>query len=306
MTTVRPPASLPGLAPELLAAIGAWDQAAWSLAALALAAQGDGPPELTAAARELLAAAGLGAGPGTPLPGLGTATPGQIASQAAAALHQASALAGGRGYDWGTQSDEALVAQGRVSAQRAATVARLMLPAMGDLAGRLAAPGARLLDVGTGAGALAVAFAQIFPQVHVLGIDILDRALGLARQAIAASDAGARVTVRKQDMADFADDAGFDLAWLPAPFIAEPALHAGLPRVVAALRPGGWLIVGHGKFGGTPTEDALTRLKTLAYGGTLINDAAACQLLHKAGLTSVRTVPTPPGAPAITIGQNPA
>jgi len=284
----------------------AWDQAAWSLAALALTAQGDGPPELTAAARELLAAAGLIAAPGTPLPGLGTATPGQIASQAAAALHQASALAGGRGYEWGTQSDEALVAQGRVSAQRAVTVARFMLPMMGDLAGRLAAPGARLLDVGTGTGALAVAFARVFPQVHVLGIDVLDRVLGLARQAIAVSEVGGRVTVRKQDVANFADDAGFDLAWLPAPFFAEPALHVGLPRIVAALRPGGWLIVGHGKFGGTPAEDALTRLKTLAYGGTPIDDAAACELLRRTGLTSVRTVPTPAGAPAITIGQNPA
>ena len=195
---------------------------------------------------------------------------------------------------------------GRVSAQRAVTVARFLVPVMGDLAGRLAAPGARLLDVGTGAGALAVAFAEVFPQVHVLGIDIFDRALGLARQVIAASDVGARVMVRKQDVADFADDGGFDLAWLPAPFIAGPALHAGLPRVVAALRPGGWLIVGHGKFGGTPAQDALTRLKTLAYGGTPIDDAAACQRLRNAGLASVRTVPTPAGAPAITIGQNPA
>ena len=64
--------------------------------------------------------------------------------------------------------------------------------------------------------------------------------------------------------------------------------------------------MGHGKFGGTPAEDALTRLKTLAYGGTPIDDAAARQLLHNAGLTSARTVPTPAGAPAITIGQNSA
>ena len=291
---------------DLQTAIAAWDQAAWSLAALALTARGDGPPELSAAARDLLAAAGLTAAPGTPLPGLGGAAPGQIASQAAAALHQASALAGGRGYEWGSQSEEALVAQGRVSAQRAVTVARFLLPVMGDLAGRLATPGARLLDVGTGTGALAVAFAQVFPQVQVLGIDISGRALGLARQAIAVSGAGARVTVREQDVADFADDAGFDLAWLPAPFLAGPALQAGLPRVVAALRLGGWLIVGHGKSGGTPAQDALTRLKTLAWGGTPLDDAAAGQLLRTAGLTSVRTVPTPADAPAVTIGQNPA
>ena len=291
---------------DLQAAIAAWDQAAWSLAALALTARGDGPTELTAAARDLLAAAGLPAGPETPLPGLGTAAPGQIASQAAAALHQASALAGGRGYEWGSQSEEALVAQGRVSAQRAVTVARFLLPVMGDLAGRLATPGARLLDVGTGTGALAVAFAQVFPEVQVLGIDISGRALGLARQAIAISGAGARMTVREQDVADFADDAGFDLAWLPAPFLAGPALQVGLPRVVAALRPGGWLIVGHGKSGGTPAQDALTRLKTLAWGGTPLDDPAACQLLRTAGLASVRTVPTPAGAPAVTIGQNQA
>ena len=71
----------------------------------------------------------------------------------------------------------------------------------------------------------------------MLRIDILDRALDLARQAIAASDVAVRVTVRKQDVADFADDAGFDVAWRPAPFIAQPALRSGLSRVAAALRP---------------------------------------------------------------------
>jgi predicted O-methyltransferase YrrM len=291
---------------DLQATIQAWDEAAWGLAALALAARGDGPPELTAAAGELLAATAVTGAAGGPLRGLGTATPGQIASQAAAGLHQASALASDRGYHWGAQSDDALLAQGNASAQAARAFAQFVLPAMGGLAGRLAAPGARMLDVGTGVGAAAVAFAQQFPQVHVLGIDILDRALDLARQTVAASDVAARVTVRKQDVADFADDAGFDVAWLPAPFIAGPALRSGLPRVAAALRPGGWLIAGHGKFGGTPFQDALTRLKTIAYGGTPLDDAAACQLLHNAGLTSVRPVATPPGAPAITIGQKPA
>jgi hypothetical protein len=86
----------------------------------------------------------------------------------------------------------------------------------------------------------------------------------------------------------------------------QPAVHSALPRVAAALRPGGWLVLGYGKVGGTPVQDALTRLKTLAYGGTPLDEAAACHLLRNAGLTSVRTMPTPPGAPAITIGQKPA
>ncbi|HEY2442879.1 MAG TPA: class I SAM-dependent methyltransferase [Streptosporangiaceae bacterium] len=306
MTAPRSPASIISSAPDLLAGIAAWDQAAWSLAALALVAAGDGPPEITAAAQQLLGASGITAAPGQPAPGTDTATAQQIANQATAPLHQAVALASGRVISWSDQSDQALLAQGRASALGARFFAQVVLPVMGDLGSRLAAPGARMLDAGTGVGALAVAFAQVFPQLHVLGIDVLDRPLDLARQNIAASDVAARVTVRKQDVAGFTDDTGFDLAYLPAPFVARPALQAGLPRVVAALRPGGWVFVAHGKFGATPAEDSLTRLKTLVYGGTPLDDAEAFSLLRSAGLTSVRLLPTPEGAPGITIGQKPA
>jgi predicted O-methyltransferase YrrM len=306
MTTLRSSASVLSAAPDLLAAIAAWDQAAWSLAALALVAAGDGPPEITAAAQHLLSVSGITAAPGQPVPGADTATAQQIANQATAPLHQAVAVASGRAISWSAQSDQALLAQGRASARGARAFAERVLPAMGDLGSRLAAPGARMLDAGTGVGALAVAFAQVFPQLHVLGIDVLDRPLDLARQNIAASDVAARVTVRKQDVADFSDDTGFDLAYLPAPFVPRPALEAGLLRVVAALRPGGWVFVVRGKFGGTPAEDSLTRLKTLVYGGTPLGEAEASNLLHNAGLTSVRPLPTPEGAPGITIGQKPA
>lgn len=302
MTTDRSQANAPSVAPDLLGAIAAWDQAAWSLAALALVAEGDGPPEMTGAAQHLLSVCGITAAPGRPVPGGDTTTAQQIASLAAAPLHQAAALASGRALSWSGQSDEALLAQGRASAYGARAFAELVLPAMGDLASRLVAPGARMLDTGTGVGALAIAFARVFPQLHVLGIDVLDRPLELARQNIAASDVAARVAVRKQDVAVFTDDTGFDLAFLPAPFISRPALRTGLPRIAAALRPGGWVFVVHGKFGGTPAEDALTRLKTLMYGGTPLDEAEASSMLRSAGLTSVRPVPTPWGAPGITIG----
>jgi len=269
-------------------------------------AAGNGPPDITAEARQLLSVCGITAAPGQLVPGGDTTTAKQIASQAAAPLHQAAALASGRVVSWTAQSDEALLAQGKASAIGARAFAERFLPAMGDLASRLAAPGARMLDAGTGVAALAIAFAQVFPQLHVLGIDVLDRPLELARQNIAASDVAARVTVRKQDVAGFADDTGFDLAYLPAPFVPRPALQAGLPRIAAALRPGGWVFVAHGKFGGTPAEDALTRLKTLVYGGTPLDEAEASGQLRGAGLTSVRPVPTPEGAPGITIGQKPA
>lgn len=302
MTTLRPPASAPSAAANLQAAIAAWDQAAWSLAALAYVAAGEGSADITTAAQQLLSACGITEAPGQLVPGV-DATGQQIASQAATPLHQAAALASGRAINWSDQSDQSLLAQGRASAYGARAFAQLVLPVMGDLGGRLATPGARMLDVGTGVGALAVAFAQVFPQLRVLGIDVRDRPLELARQNIAASDVSARVTVRKQDVADFADDTGFDLAYLPVPFVPRPALDAGLPRVAAALRPGGWVFLARGKFGGTPAENALTRLKTLVYGGTPADEAEASSLLRSAGLTSVQPVPTPEGAPGITIGQ---
>jgi predicted O-methyltransferase YrrM len=306
MTTLRSPADTPSAAPDLQAAIAAWDQAVWSLAALALVAAGDGPPDLTAAAQQLLSICGITAAPGQPLPGGEPATAQQIASQATGPLHQAAALASGHATRWSAQSDQVLLALGQASAYGARAFAQLLLPAMGDLASRLAAPGARMLDAGTGVAALAIAFAQVFPRLRVLGIDVLDRPLELARQNIAASDVAARVTVRKQDVAAFTDDTGFDLAFLPAPFVPRPAVQAGLPRIAAALRPGGWVFVARGKFDGTPAENALTKLKTLVYGGTPLDEAEASDLLRRAGLTSVRPVSTPEGAPDITIGRKPA
>jgi hypothetical protein len=129
------------------------------------AARDDGPPVLTAAAWDLLAATGLTAEPGGPLPEPGTSTPRRVASQASAALHQASSLARGCGYHWAAQSEEALLAHGHASARGARPFAQFMLPMMGDLADRVAAPGARMLDIGTGVGALAVDFAEVFPQL---------------------------------------------------------------------------------------------------------------------------------------------
>src|SRR5215470_3029153 len=304
MTMDRFPA-LSGVTPDLLATVSAWDQAAWCLAALAVVAGGDGPPDITEAAQQLLKCRGITTAPGQPVTGLDGSAARQIASQAAAPLHQASALASGRAISWSDQSDAALLAQGQASALGARAFAEFLLPEMGDLADRLAAPGARMLDAGTGVAAMAVAFAQVFPRLRVLGIDVLDRPLALARRNIAASDVTDRVMVRKQDVAGFADDAGFDLAYLPAPFIPPAAMNAGLPRVVAALRPGGWLFIARGKMGGIPAEDALTRLKTLVYGGTALDDPEASALLSGAGLTAVRTAPTPAGAPGITIGQKP-
>jgi len=177
-----------------------------------------------------------------------------------------------------------------------------VLPHYDELGVRLAAPGARMLDIGTGVAALAVGFAQVFPHLHVTGIDVLPRAVELAGQTITAAGLSSRVEVRHQDVADLDESSAYDLAWIPAPFVPETALRAGVDRLAAALRPGGLLLVGHGRYDGTEIDNALTRFQTLTYGGTPLDAPGAVQLLEAAGLTAVRTVPSPPGAPALTAG----
>jgi SAM-dependent methyltransferase len=197
----------------------------------------------------------------------------------------------------------ALTAQGQTSGSAAVLFARFVLPQFDGFAERLATPGARMLDVGTGIGALAAGCAQIFPQLHVTGIDIMPRVLELARAHLGASSVASRIELRQQDVAELTDEACYDLAWLPAPFIPEPALRAGVARIITALRPGGLLMVGHGSFDGNDLENAITRFKTAAYGGTALDGPAARGLLEEHGFTSVQTVRTPPGAPSITAGK---
>ena len=207
---------------------------------------------------------------------------------------------------WAGQSDEALLAQGRASAQGAAGLLQFGLPMLPGLAQALAHKGARMLDVGTGVAALAVAYARALPAVTVVGIDVMARVLALAARTVAeADDVAGRVELREQDVSALTEEGVYALAWLPAPLVPEPALREGATRVVRALVPGGWVMMGHGTYGDNTAEDALSRFKTVAFGGTALDDGAAQQLLKDAGIPKPFTIPTPPGAPAMTVGRAP-
>ena len=286
-------------ADELRARMIEWDRGAWCLAALALALRPDASGGHADAARNVLTALGVDAG----RPALGPELSGQISAMAAAPLVQtATVLAGGS--TWDAQTDEALLAQGRTSAQATAMFAQFVLPHLAGLADRFAAPGARMLDVGVGTAAMAVSYAEAFPELTVVGIDVMPRVLALAEQVVAASHARDRVLLRNQDVATIGDSGErFDLVWLPAPFLPPEPLHAGVRALSRALVPGGWVMVGHGKFGNDPLEDAINSFKTVAFGGTALDDEAAQRLLTDAGLVDVHTMPTPPGAPALTFGR---
>jgi hypothetical protein len=291
-------------------------EAVWQLAAITLALRDPATagPDLRDAADQVVAAAGLGSTDQRALQlGRGLAQlidllggdQTRLASQTAAPILQAAALLSGA-TDWTRQDDEALLAQGRASAQGAGPFKMFAVPMMEGLGELLAVPSPLMLDVGVGVGAMAIAWCQTFPGLHIVGVDPFPRALELASRLVAEADLGDRIELRNHDVIDLDDRDTYCFAWLPAPFLTRNTLEAGVPRIFAALVPGGWIGLGHGKFGADPLSDAITGLQTAAFGGTPLDNDQAQLLLRRAGFESVVNLPTPQGAPGITVGRRPA
>ena len=268
------------------------DRSAWTLAAI-VAALRDGEPTARAVI-ELLG----------PIQSLVGEEAEQVAGAAAAPLLQAARFVTG-GSAWNEQDDEALLAQGRASAAAGALFPESVLPQLPGGERLLTGP-VRLLDVGVGVAAMAVALCQHMPQLSIVGLDVLDRALELARRHVEDAGLDERIELRRLDVAELDEADEFDLAWLPAPFIPRPALERGLARVAAALRPDGWVLLGHGRLGEDAMDGAVTRFKTVAYGGTPLDDGEAEALLESIRLVDVHHLPIPPGAPALAVGRRPS
>jgi hypothetical protein len=297
-------------AAEVRARLNTLHEAVWELAAVALALRDSASvdPRMRDAAESVLLEAGflVGDSPGVrPSPGLAEAAgadASMLAAQAANGILQSSAVLSGANA-WTAQDDNAILAQGASSAQAAQAFKAFAVPMLDGLSDLLSDPSPIMLDVGVGVAAMAIAYCEAFPGLRVVGLDVFPRALELARSAIERSGMAPRIELRCQDVATLEDEDLFCLAWLPAPFVPRNAICDGLARMVAALVPGGWLMVGHGKFSGPGLSDALTRLQTIAFGGTPLTGDDAQSLLREVGLQQIATLPTPTGAPGITVGR---
>jgi len=132
---------------------------------------------------------------------------------------------------------------------------------------RIAGPG-RILDVGTGSGAIAIALAHERPEVSVEAVDLSAEALTVARGNAARNGVTDRVTMRQGDLRQLRG-AGYDLVVSNPPYIPSADLAGLMPevrefepslaldggadglaayRLLAAqagalLKPGGWLLL---------------------------------------------------------------
>ena len=121
--------------------------------------------------------------------------------------------------------------------------------------------------MGTGAGWLAIALAKMHPGLRVVGIDIFDPALELARRNREATGLDSRIELRRQDVTTLDEEAVYDAVWLPLPFLPRAAVLPAIAAAARALRPGGWLIPG--LYGGPPDElsQLICDLRTVRSGG---------------------------------------
>jgi SAM-dependent methyltransferase len=153
-------------------------------------------------------------------------------------------------------------------------------------------PGGAFLDVGTGAGWLAIEAARTWPALRVVGVDVWEPSLTLARANLAAAGLQDRVELRRQDVTAFHDKDAYVLAWLPLMFLPEEVARAAVKRLHGALVPGGWLVAGRIPSPPHPLGAALSALRTVRGGGHPWTDVDLEQLIRATGFHLVGHMPT--------------
>ena len=167
--------------------------------------------------------------------------------------------------------------------------------------------GLRVIDLGTGSGAIALAIAHERPDAHVFGTDVSEEALAIAR-ANAQRLGLNNVTFLRADWFAGLPDGPFDAILGNPPYVApgDPHLTEGDLRFEprSALTPGGDAL------------QALTRIVTgarerLVAGGSLIvehgydQSAPVLRLFEGAGFEEIRPLRDLAGIPRVVAGRSP-
>lgn len=140
----------------------------------------------------------------------------------------------------------------------------------------------RILDVGTGSGAIALALAKELPEAIVTAVDLSPAALAVARSNASALGFAKRVRFLESDLLEAIDGEKFDAVVSNPPYVPEGD-RAGLAAQVREFEPGMAL------FGGNSGLDVYRRLIPQAYeslevGGLLAMEIGFGQREAVAGL----------------------
>lgn len=162
----------------------------------------------------------------------------------------------------------------------------------------------RVLDVGTGSGAIALAIADEHPGARVTGIDVSDEALSLARENAART--GLAVEFLRHDMLSGLPGTGWDLVVSNPPYV-RPEEAPGLAPEVVDWEPHVAL------FGGGHTETLVrAAAAVLAPRGALVLESyderagAVAGLLADAGFAEVVVTSDLAGRDRVVEGRHPA
>ncbi len=203
---------------------------------------------------------------------------------------------------WRHTDPAILQTQGDGSAMLAPVMKNMIIPQLGDLAERMARPGAKFLDVGVGVASLAIAMARLWPELRVVGVDEYDAPLAIARDHITRAKLGDRIELRQTQIDTFGDEGIYDLAWVPSFFIAPDNVAAAAASVHASLKPGGWMIFAAFAPTGAAKACAIVGMLADLWGGRTFSPSEVEPVLATAGFTNVRVLPGPGGV-AMAIGQ---
>lgn len=206
----------------------------------------------------------------------------------------------GRQPGWAFEDPAILQSIGASSAGMVARMSKLAAtrPWFADVLSR---PGT-FLDVGTGVGGLALAAAEAWHVMDVIGIDRWAPSLALADLNRAASTSAHRVRFEARSLEDVDDDGRYALVWLPTPFITGPVVRAAIPRLHAALQIGGGIVVGVVPPPPDPLGAALGRLRAVRNGGQTWSCDEMAELLDQAGFVDIE-VPENQAGVHFVLGQ---
>ena len=103
----------------------------------------------------------------------------------------------------------------------------------------------RIVDLGTGSGAIALALAKELPSAEIHASDISAKALEVARANAARHELTSRIEFHQADLLDGFSLAAFDIVPRNAVFAGPTGLEVIerlIPQAREALPPGGWLV----------------------------------------------------------------